>query len=314
MVKESFRGRLVAMVGLPASGKTFYVEETLRLGQPRFPGLYLRAGRDHLRTALHKDHTYESWAEDDVTAIQTQIIERGLKANRIVLVDDMNLKPEYRQRLADLAMKWGSDYTQQDFTQVSLDILIQRDAERERSVGADYIKKMHKRYVEPLKGEAMPWPDFSPQDFFSPVQWTSGLPEAILVDIDGTVAKMNGRSPYDVSRVSEDLPKRDVIDQIHREVYYNSKPPAVIFMSGREDKCRADTEEWLYQHVKVPFAGLYMRKTGDRRPDYQVKSELFDRNVKGKFNIRYVLDDRNQVVNMWRKRGLLCLQVADGDF
>ena len=27
-----------------------------------------------------------------------------------------------------------------------------------------------------------------------------------------------------------------------------------------------------------------------------------------------VFDDRNQVVDMWRKNGLTCFQVADGDF
>ena len=27
-----------------------------------------------------------------------------------------------------------------------------------------------------------------------------------------------------------------------------------------------------------------------------------------------VLDDRNQVVKMWRENGLTCLQVAEGDF
>ena len=57
-----------------------------------------------------------------------------------------------------------------------------------------------------------------------------------------------------------------------------------------------------------------MRKTGDFRKDSIVKKELFDENVRGKYNIEFVLDDRNQVVEMWRSIGLVCLQVADGNF
>jgi hypothetical protein len=42
---------------------------------------------------------------------------------------------------------------------------------------------------------------------------------------------------------------------------------------------------------------------------------LFDTNVRDKFHIDFVLDDRNQVVDMWRNDlGLMCLQVDWGDF
>jgi hypothetical protein len=58
-----------------------------------------------------------------------------------------------------------------------------------------------------------------------------------------------------------------------------------------------------------------MRKTGDRRADNIVKRELFEARVRNKYNIDFVLDDRNQVVDMWRNElKLTCLQVAEGDF
>ena len=52
-----------------------------------------------------------------------------------------------------------------------------------------------------------------------------------------------------------------------------------------------------------------MRNSGDRRPDVEVKQEILDYLPKDR--IRYVLDDRDQVVDMRRKNGLTCLQVAD---
>ncbi len=57
-----------------------------------------------------------------------------------------------------------------------------------------------------------------------------------------------------------------------------------------------------------------MRKTDDFRPDEDVKKEIYNENIKNKFNVLYVFDDRNSVVNIWRNEGLTCLQVANGDF
>ena len=57
-----------------------------------------------------------------------------------------------------------------------------------------------------------------------------------------------------------------------------------------------------------------MRKTGDNRKDCIVKRELFDAHIKDKYYIDFILDDRNQVVNMWRELGFTVMQVADGNF
>ncbi len=87
-----------------------------------------------------------------------------------------------------------------------------------------------------------------------------------------------------------------------------------MFLSGRPDSCRRDTWDWLYENVRVPIADLLMRTTGDGRTDYVVKQELFDNRVRDRYDIRWVLDDRDQVVKMWRSLGLTCLQVAEGNF
>jgi hypothetical protein len=57
-----------------------------------------------------------------------------------------------------------------------------------------------------------------------------------------------------------------------------------------------------------------MRAESDFRKDSIVKKELFDNHIKNKYFIEYVLDDRNQVVDMWRDMGLKCLQVQEGNF
>jgi len=137
-----------------------------------------------------------------------------------------------------------------------------------------------------------------------------GTPPVVIVDIDGTLALHNGRSPYDLSRCGDDLPNRPVIDAVRSAAAAGLR---VVYCSGREASAREATRKWLRSHVGVDGA-LLMRATGDVRKDSVVKRELFDQFIRDDFDVRYVLDDRQQVVDMWRSLGLAVFQVARGDF
>ena len=137
----------------------------------------------------------------------------------------------------------------------------------------------------------------------------NSLPKAILCDIDGTIALRGDRDPHDLSNVVEDAPNRDLLPLLH----VLSKVYTIVYVSGREDWCRPATEYWLQTHG-WPHGPLLMRRTGDNRPDNEAKEELYDHFILPSFAPVAVFDDRNRVVAMWRRRGLLCLQVADGDF
>lgn len=90
------------------------------------------------------------------------------------------------------------------------------------------------------------------------------------------------------------------------------KVETVVFVSGRSDEVREQTLEWLKGHgLKGP---LYMRRAGDRRSDFIVKAELLDRVIRDGFEPIMAFDDRDQVVKMWREKGIPCAQVAEGDF
>ena len=139
-----------------------------------------------------------------------------------------------------------------------------------------------------------------------------GLPAAWLVDIDGTLAHMSDRSPYHWHRVGEDAVSPAVLAAVKA---FAAAPDdaAIVLLSGRDSVCRPETEEWLARH-EVPYDELYMRPEGDNRKDSIVKAELFDRHIRHRYRILAVLDDRDQVVRMWRRMGLVCFQVAEGDF
>lgn len=134
--------------------------------------------------------------------------------------------------------------------------------------------------------------------------------KAIIVDIDGTLAKMNGRGPFEWLRVGEDKVKEPVKMIVN---LYFEKGRVIIF-SGRDEVCRPQTEQWLSDNG-IRYNRLLMRPEGNNEKDSIIKRRLYDNNIAGNYDIDFVLDDRNQVVDMWRKDlGLTCLQVDYGDF
>lgn len=165
-----------------------------------------------------------------------------------------------------------------------------------------------------FRGPATPEPKPVPPTVdarLTPYTPPANAPRVVLCDIDGTVALRGDRSPYDESRVVDDQPNWPVIDTLLALEVANHQ---LVFLSGRSEKCRDDTETWLSRHVVWGPLELHMRTVGDTRPDTEVKLEMFNTHIRDRYDVRVVLDDRNSVVQLWRSLGLTCLQVADGDF
>lgn len=87
----------------------------------------------------------------------------------------------------------------------------------------------------------------------------------------------------------------------------------LVFVTGRGEEHREATEDWLYARLGINHP-LYMRDAGDRRDDDIVKAELLDRVRADGFNPIMAFEDRSRVVKMFRSKGILCAQVAEGDF
>lgn len=137
-------------------------------------------------------------------------------------------------------------------------------------------------------------------------------PTAWLVDLDGTLALMGERGPFEWHRVGEDLPHAPVVIAV-QALAAHPGVDAILAVSGRDGSARGQTVRWL-DAQGVPFDELHMREPGDFRPDEVVKEELYRERIEGRFRVLGVLDDRDKVVAMWRGIGLVCFQVAPGDF
>ena len=133
---------------------------------------------------------------------------------------------------------------------------------------------------------------------------------AVMVDVDGTLADMRGvRGPFEWDKVGLDKPHEDIIELIG-ELYENHQ---IIIMTGRDGVCEADTKEWLHKY-NVPYDDFHIRPEGSFEKDSIIKSRIYMDYIRPNYKIAFIIDDRDQVVDMWRSLGLRCLQVAPGNF
>ena len=296
--------RLLITRGLPASGKTTFARKL----QPQV----VRVNRDDLRIMLHGRRLFTQWSEGQVTHAQRAAVEALLRARADVIVDDTNLRAKTVREWAELAARFKAQFEVHDFTDVPVEECIRRDAERtgESHVGEEGIRKMHSRYLAG-KSLPLPMPWIEPGAPGSAYEPDETMPPVVLVDIDGTVALMHNRGPFEWHRVGEDLPNPSVIQAVRA---MHAAGNAIVFCSGRDAVCRPETEAWLQLYVDVPYEGLFMRPENDNRKDSIVKREIFDQNIRDRWRVVGVFDDRQQVVRMWRELGLTVFQVAEGDF
>ncbi len=288
--------KLIICQGLPASGKTTWAK-----GEVERHRDWSRVNRDDLREMLHGGlrHGARAFSQGDEAIVRTlrdAAITLALKASRIVISDDTNLIPKTFQHLKDLGSKCGAEVEINDsFLKRSLSQCITADEQRQFPVGASVIRRMWQEHVRPRSLQA-------PGD--------TSHPQAVICDLDGTLAVLNGRDPYDASTCDQDGVNENVLRTLNG---YKAAGVSVVFVSGRQVKDWVPTKTFLSRYG---FGGspLFMRATDDTRLDSIVKQEIYDNYIKDQYNVILVIDDRDQVVDMWRGLGLETWQVNYGNF
>ena len=294
---------LIMTKGLPASGKTTWANEQVHKSSGRIK----RINKDDLRAMIDAGE-WSKQNERQIILVRDNLARHFLADDYDVIIDDTNLAPKHEEALLQLATEYGADFVIQDFTDVPLLECLKRNSERANSVPEETIRRMYDSFLRTKEDVAK---------YKKPV-YNPDLPFCILVDIDGTLAhNVTDRSFYDWSRVGEDDPDEEIIGLVRKyasnNILEDMPENYIVIMSGRSAAGQKQTEEWLQRH-NVPYTELHMRAEGDNRKDCEVKEELYNKFIKDRYNVRFVLDDRNQVVDKWRELGLKVLQVAPGDF
>lgn len=281
-------------IGPPGSGKTTWANST---------GI-TNINRDDIRKTI-KGKPFFTKFENKVTQVQKSLIMESIKKNEDFVISDTNINISHRNNLVkfitDECGKLGIPLKiKYRVFVVPFPELHKRNKTRGSARVPDNIildmytqfNKEFNQIVQCVNFETKP----------------TSKSEVIVVDLDGTLAIHDGRSPYDLSRCGEDKLNTLIADFI--------KDKFVIICSGREtgenNEYKELTETWLKTH-NINYDKLYMRTHGDRRPDYVVKHEFIN-DISKSHTIKLALDDRDQVVALYRGLGIPCWQVNYGDF
>jgi predicted kinase len=284
--------KIIVLRGLPASGKSTWAKDYISRN-PRT----VRVNKDDLRTMLHNSQ----WSEENeliILAMRDTIIAKALHMSHDVIVDDTNFAEKHVTTIQDIAADWEASFEVKDFD-VPLEVCLDRNRKRNSSVPDKVIIDMHNKYVLPKKEK---------------VVQTPGRTKAVIVDLDGTLA-LHNRHAFAIEQCGADKPNIPVLNTIKALSQFGYK---LIFLTGREDAFRPQTDKWLKEVCDVdlfaPRYMLYMRPTGDNRKDSLVKEEILRNEILPNYYVEFALDDRQQVVDHLREMGLPVFQVAPGNY
>ena len=145
--------------------------------------------------------------------------------------------------------------------------------------------------------------------------------KTVIFDIDGTLADIEHRRGFlEGDRpnwfkfndaMGEDVPNTPVVELY--KTLWESRVYDLQIATGRSARFRKITESWLTWN-DIPFNRVLMRGEKDQRPDNIIKGEILEQLRSEGRDIAFAVDDRQQVVDMWRANGVLCLQCDVGDF
>ena len=145
-------------------------------------------------------------------------------------------------------------------------------------------------------------------------------PNAIIVDIDGTVADISHRLQHIKKEdqdwdsfyalCTEDKPIPEMVELVTALNRDND----ILFLTGRNQSTEFATRKWLREHFPFYWVLFMPRGREDYGWDKDIKRGCYLSKIAPLYNVKMVLEDRDQCVKMWRGLGLRTLQVTDGDF
>lgn len=298
--------KLTILVGVSLSGKSTWAKQYCKEN----PGTYI-VSRDTERESLFGTYRMGSNQEEEmINEICKEKTLTLLSNKKNVILDNTHLKLKYiNSHINDF--NYLADIEIRVFDYDSLEVLNKRNIERAKGYPEKFIPlKVLANQITALEVLSIPKQTYERQRWSYKPQFNDELPYAFIFDLDGTLANGVHRDPFSPKdeEVLQDKPILSVLS-VHQPLFNAFE---VIYLSGREDKYKEVTEDWLEKHTGNKVETLIMRKTGDHRPDDIVKRELFNQYIKDKFNVLGVFDDRDKVVKMWQREGIFVFDVSQG--
>lgn len=303
---------LVIMSGLPGSDREVQARQWVNVD----PDSRVRTSRDEMRRLITgRARGLSSTEERRVTAAQRGLVKGLLEGGTSVVVDDVNAKLGHRVEWAKLADSVGVPSVHVH-VEGDVDDCVAADRDSQFPYGEKAIRDIARRGFgdDEKAGITSAWPARVPD-----TSEQSNLPTAWIVDIDGTIAINDGHRGWygaEELKVGDDKAREEIITLLRALLLVPfDERDELIFMTGRTERCRDQTVEWLTRELGLPdssevSASLLMREIGDRRKDTVVKDDLFEKHVAGKYRVLGAFEDKPSVSMHWHRKGLSVLHVG----
>ena len=294
--------KIIVLQGCPCSGKTTWAKEYLANDE----NLTVYVNRDSIRMELNNGK-YSMDKEDAVTVVEERSVKTAILSGQDAIIDATNLNPKTIKKWENLAKELGCDIEFKMFY-ITYEEAMKRSKKR-RDEGGLFINKkvmlnFYQRYFpERLKDELTDKRVIREPEL--------KLPAAVICDLDATLALHQGREPFDWDQIPTDKidPRlRDILNRYMRQFV------KVLFVTGRNDKAREHTINWLNDNGLIKYWELYTRKDNDFSHGDDYKERVYRENIEGKYNVLCVFEDSNKCVKRWRELGLLTCQVENNDY
>ncbi|WP_199551113.1 hypothetical protein [Streptomyces sp. N35] len=128
-----------------------------------------------------------------------------------------------------------------------------------------------------------------------------------VFDLDNTLAdtahrqRFLERKPRDWTAFFAAAPQDPPLARGIELVLKSAAECEIQYLTGRPERCRADTEEWLARHG-LPEGRMHMRRDSDRRPARLTKLEVLRRLARGR-EVRMLVDDDELVCDAAERAG-----------
>lgn len=300
--------KLIICRGIQGSGKSTWAKQWCH----EDPKHRVRFNNDDIRNMLG-----DYWVPDReklVTEAKANMITFALITGYDVVVDNMNLNPKEDMWIRTLCTNIEKDkgihidIEYKDFF-IPVEECIRRDAMRPNPIGEKVIKDTWRRYRTFIIQQNI-------NEMLSKrPEHVDGARPAILVDMDATLCLNTTGRPYYGEGAAKGMLNDIAVEGICNLVKTLYEKRTIFIITGREGtpEIIEATKKWLDSNgIKVD--GLFFRPVKDYSPGAECKKKIYEDNIKGKYNVEFVLDDNYKCVEMWREQGLVCLQPNEGKF